>query len=472
MKITIKNLGVLRQAEFSLGKLTVICGNNNTGKTYATHATYGLLNYLRTNMRFPIAGDALTNIREHGHVSIPLIPHAKDLPKYINSATVAYTKLLPGVFAGNEKNFSGSKIACSLSTPTFRLAKVGFSVGVGGKELFQINSSQDNENLEVTCSFDNFREESIPSHVLEESIRDGIRSAVLGLVVPEPFLASAERTGAAIFQKELDFTRNRLVDLLGDKTTKIHPVQLLGQFKGNYPLAVRNNVDFIRDLPNICNRNSFILAKHSDLLDDFQDIIGGEYRVSKDSGIQYIPSKSKSIKLSLVESSSAVRSLLDVGFYLRHIAKQGDLFMIDEPELNLHPENQRKVARLFARLVHLGISVFMTTHSDYIIKEFNTLIMLGQKNNKRLQELAKREKYRAEELLNHEDVQVYIAEESLVKLDDGQRKTRCQTLVPATISPESGIDARSFDKTIEDMNRIQEEIVWGTETHEEEHCNE
>ena len=52
---------------------------------------------------------------------------------------------------------------------------------------------------------------------------------------------------------------------------------------------------------------------------------------------------------------------------------------------------------------------------------------------------------------------------SVVKLDGGKRKTRCQTLVPADIDPELGIQARSFDTTIESINRIQEEIVWGEE---------
>ena len=32
MKVQVKNLGVLRQAEFELGEFTIICGGNNTGK--------------------------------------------------------------------------------------------------------------------------------------------------------------------------------------------------------------------------------------------------------------------------------------------------------------------------------------------------------------------------------------------------------------------------------------------------------
>ena len=50
MKVGIRNLGILRQAEFSLGELTIICGENNTGKTYATYALYGFLKVWREHM--------------------------------------------------------------------------------------------------------------------------------------------------------------------------------------------------------------------------------------------------------------------------------------------------------------------------------------------------------------------------------------------------------------------------------------
>ena len=166
------------------------------------------------------------------------------------------------------------------------------------------------------------------------------------------------------------------------------------------------------------------------------------------------------IKLTMAESSSAVRSLLDIGFYLRHVAAPGDLLMVDEPELNLHPENQRRVARLFSRLINIGIKVFLTTHSDYLIKEINTLIMLRQDDD-RLRQIAKREGYQNDELLSSDNVHVYIAKEDMIKVEGGQRRTKCQTLVPAIIDPKMGIEVSSFDETIEKMNSIQEEIVFG-----------
>jgi hypothetical protein len=45
--------------------------------------------------------------------------------------------------------------------------------------------------------------------------------------------------------------------------------------------------------------------------------------------------------------------------------------------IRLHPENQRLITQVLANLVNIGIKVFITTHSDYIIKEFSTLIMLN-----------------------------------------------------------------------------------------------
>ena len=76
---------------------------------------------------------------------------------------------------------------------------------------------------------------------------------------------------------------------------------------------------------------------------------------------------------------------------------------------------------------------------------------------KRIQE---EEGYKTEELVSADQIKVYIAEEALIKLDGNQKKTKCQTLTLAKIDSEMGIEARSFDITIDTMNRIQEAIIW------------
>ncbi len=68
---------------------------------------------------------------------------------------------------------------------------------------------------------------------------------------------------------------------------------------------------------------------------------------------------------------SAIKSLLDMSLYINLMAKKGDILLIDEPEQNLRPAHIRKMLRLFVRLIKMGVKVFVTTHSDYLIKELN-----------------------------------------------------------------------------------------------------
>ena len=209
----------------------------------------------------------------------------------------------------------------------------------------------------------------------------------------------------------------------------IDPMKLLFKTYQDYPLPVKINVDFTRQLGNVAKEDSFLSNDHPGVLEDFADIIGGHYVIGSNGTLYFKPAGARR-RLAMDESSSAVRSLLDIGFYLRHVAKRGDLLMVDEPELNLHPENQRRVARLFARLINLGIRVFVTTHSDYIVKELNTLIMLNH-DRPGLRRIAKEEGYGTEELLSADRVRVYVAEKAPTMLKNKTRGVEFQTLVPA-----------------------------------------
>jgi hypothetical protein len=459
MKISIKNLGAIKQAEFTLGELTIICGGNNTGKTYATYALFGFLSFWRDAFSIKVPDGDVRRLLNEGSIELDIQDYIGNAQTILKNGCKAFTEQLPHVFASSDKHFSESQFSVALDSsdiqpiPTFER-----TMGAAKTQLFSISKKADSPLVTISLLVEK-EKVRIPQDVISRIIGDALKDIVFGHLFPHPFIASAERTGAAIFRKELNFARNRLLEEMSSMEKDINPFELLSKVYTDYALPVKSNVDFTRQLEELAKKDSFISKEHPEILSDFADIIGGDYLVTKNDELYYVP-KGKRIKLTMDESSSAVRSLLDIGFYLRHGAARGDLLMVDEPELNLHPENQRRVARLFARLVNLGIKVFITTHSDYIIKELNTLIMLNQ-GGERLRALAERESYRDSEILNPEKVRVYIAEEALVKLDGAQRKTKCQTLVQADIDSKLGIEARSFDKTIEDMNRIQEEIVWG-----------
>jgi len=461
VEISIKNLGALKQAKFTLGDLTIICGCNNTGKTYATYALFGFLYAWREMFSVEIDSSKVNQLLIDGVIHLDIQEYAKQSKQIIAKGCQAYTKQLSRIFAAPTDRFRESEFEVSLDIQDIYLGNsYERQISAAKTDIFLITKAKESAELVVTLLAEK-EKVKIPTNILREIISDALKDVLFAHLIPKPFIASAERTGAAIFRKELNFARNRLLEEMSQTGKTINPMELLFKVYQDYALPVEKNVDFTRQLESIVKKTSFIATEYPDLLEDFADIIGGEYTVTRNDELYYVP-KGKRIKLSMDESSSAVRSLLDIGFYLRHEAERGDLLMVDEPELNLHPENQRRVARLFARLINLGIKVFITTHSDYIVKELNTLIMLNH-DKPYLREIIENEGYRREELISYEKIRVYIAEEGLIILDGKTRRTKCQTLTPADIDPEFGIEARSFDTTIETMNRIQEAIVWGKE---------
>lgn len=468
MKVTVKNLGILRQAEFSLGDLTIICGENNTGKTYATYALYGFLKEWPLNIGLiasnRVSSQAIEDLLNDGIIRINLIEYVQNTDAILKKMCELYTAYLPDLFSASKERFEGTRFQVSLDdgqvSESIKSLSFERQIGARNRQILSISTTDQSSELEVSLLTDR-QKMRIPVPQIRRLIAETIYGVIFPRFFPDPFISSAERTGAAIFRKELDFARNRLLKEMSRADDDVDPRDLLLKSYQDYAVPVENNVEFTRQLASIAKKESFLAAEYPEILGRFADIIGGAYGVTRNDELYFAP-KGTRIKLSMDESSSGVRSMLDIGFYLRHGAKPGSLLMVDEPELNLHPENQRRVARLFACLVNLGLKVFITTHSDYIVKELNTLIMLNH-DEPYLKRIAEVEGYDSLEFIDPKKIKVYIAEKRLVQLDGNKRRSRCHTLVEADVDPQMGIEVRSFDKTINKMNEIQQSIIWRDE---------
>ena len=229
----------------------------------------------------------------------------------------------------------------------------------------------------------------------------------------------------------------------------------------DYAMPVDDNVRFTNALPSAESELSPLLKEESSLLDQFAKIVGGHYSTNKD-GVTYFQPKGTKVKLGLGEASSAVRSLLIVWYWLKYQAMKGDLLMIDEPELNLHPENQRRMARFIAALVNAGVKVFITTHSDTIIREINTLIMLSR-NLPHFEQVREEQGYGKNEQLTHDKVVLYVTGEDKFVVEGAKNRRTLKTLLKITPNEKLGIDVESFDKTILDMSRMQDDLRYGGE---------
>ena len=82
--------------------------------------------------------------------------------------------------------------------------------------------------------------------------------------------------------------------------------------------------------------------------------------------------------LPLMNASSMVSELAPVILYLRHVVQPGETLIIEEPESHLHPAMQVGFTRQIAALVHAGIRVIVTTHSDWVLETLANLVRLSE----------------------------------------------------------------------------------------------
>ena len=77
--------------------------------------------------------------------------------------------------------------------------------------------------------------------------------------LPKPFVVTSERTGIALFYKELDLTKNAILEHLTE-SDKPDPIELLNSMRSRYARPIQDNIDAVRDYESLIKRKNFIRA--------------------------------------------------------------------------------------------------------------------------------------------------------------------------------------------------------------------
>ncbi len=119
-------------------------------------------------------------------------------------------------------------------------------------------------------------------------------------------------------------------------------------------------------------------AKRAKIEYDFSGILGVKYQYA--DGKEYIFKDSE--KYKLIETSSAIQtniSLLSVvDWQFSEAFEHGSKIIIEEPELNLFPETQKRLMEFLVDKLVLNNSLFLTTHSPYILTSLNNMMYAWQ----------------------------------------------------------------------------------------------
>ncbi|MCU0437337.1 MAG: ATP-binding protein [Raineya sp.] len=423
-----ENLGSIKKAELEVGNLTVICGKNNTGKTYLTYAVWGMLArrlaFVTINPKHfsNLSKEIAKQLNSSGKAYVDLKDYEQDFIQQANKYFGGISQEIHKIFDINKKSFTG---LVKLKYTSLNFKKSYNSVFNGDN---QIEITKDEKSTRI----DFLVIKKTEYNISESEIRT-LLDFILSSFLQYPFIITAQRDALHIFNYAINReARYRLRDN--------------SNFSSNtYTLPLESHIDFISSLLEMEKRQSFLSEKS--LIYEIETLLGVKYIVRHNG---FVIETSDNIRVPAYLASTSVRALADLNFYLKHIAQEGHLLMIDEPELNLHPENQIKVARLLVKLVNAGLKVWITTHSDYIIKELNNCLMLSNKKIKGKKKLMKDLGYKDDEVLNPDDLRYYTAVYD--------KKLEGCTLVRGKVG-KYGVEAQSFDETLEKIVETSETII-------------
>ena len=456
-----RNIGPVREADLELGDFTIIAGRNNTGKSYIVYTLYGFLKMWnswpgirrflagrkKSQADFPDMGEVLERLTHEGKVTISTSSHSLERQRRVILDQLSRDFSRNGIsrlFSSKSGDFNDAAISVKVHDVNIDIGgfpPVEIRLPGNGSLLFKREADQ----LVITLEGPN-RTNFPPD--LDILVGAGSLVLMLGAFFPEPFILSAERFGISLFYRELDFTKNQLVDLLqkmGNEKDRerYNPFLFLDRTTSRYALPVKDNINYTRSLPDRAKEKSEFHS--TKLFNDIKDMMDGYFKTSGDE-IRFISkarSPGRKFDVPLHLASSSARGLSDLYFFLKHVAKRNHLLIIDEPESHLDTANQIQLARLLARLVRAGLKVLVTTHSDYLIKEINNLVMLDSDFEGK-EEALKSLKYTNDDALNQASIRAYVADNN--------------SLIPCAVD-RFGIDMPVFDETIDRINATSNELA-------------
>lgn len=448
LAIEFEKLGPISEGNISIHNLMLFCGENNAGKTYASYILYSLF---EESFQSGINYFEKEQLKSEGSVQVDLEQFFNRYEEVLSRRAEEMTEELSDLFNAEPNKFSQAKIV--LRTNIEEMKNKIFTSSFlnrldwGGKPAGSLTKVHRSLLVEVKLAVGAEALDDLDfSHVVNFGMKGSLDVLMFQIFQSDVFLLPAERAGLNLFYKELNASRNELLQKV--RSEMAHNDSLVFNLTKEISLYAKPISDYLTFL----NRLSIYSRRESpfsDLALKIQEsVLKGRYALD-DSGIQYVSDSIEenggNFKIGLHTSSSTAKTLFGLVFYFSHMARSGSTLIIDEPELNLHPDNQRKLARILAEATNRGLRVILSTHSDYIVKEFNNLIMLANDFENK-EAIMQKFGYTKEQILAPQNVGAYMFAN--------------HTISEMEINKREGIIAETFNEVINQYNDSNDEIYY------------
>lgn len=413
LNINFKKLGPIINQNHALGlegDITVLTGPNKTGKTLAIYLLYGVLKSFQNDFVKPLSNSFFLPFsslqhQDKLHIKSGLVFEIKtedlklilsdfsQLNSIINKKESDYS--FEKEIFDSENVFHEVKVTSSFDKLFFDTFHKDKTYHVSNEIKFRVND----DGLEISL------EKISPKALVIEQLFDFIYSNIIKKYI-DIFFLPAERSTLSYFY----------LPIIGN-TFKVAFGR--GQLKKYFNIA-RPVLDYL----------DFLLYYEEDIISLDDKGIQSELS-NKIAKTRFEFSDEKKFTYREIDSDNAIDNHL-VSFNakslmgLYHKVRTYDLndktpkyLFIDEPESHLHPDSQILLARWLCKLPKYGIKLVLSTHSDYIIREMNNMILLNSiTDKKKKNRIMKKYKIDEQSLLTPDSIAPYFFNDGAVELLD------------------------------------------------------
>ncbi len=359
MRIKIENIGKVRSADVELDGLTVIGGENNTGKSTVGKVLYSVFNsfYNKKEKMLREYSKAFGDLV--GSATSIVDMHFSESEKYKSTLREFTAKLL----ANREKYLKDEK---SLEEALSELAK---NISIESKELIALKDRftkilniseitivksilRKTLNSEFNSQINNIY------HGEQGSIDVKIKNKNLKFVLQDNKVIASDADLDIV--TEVIYLGNPFVlDMLNDESkSKItdHSTHLASKLRSE-----KNTDDLIQEI--------LIDEKLEEIENRMKEICSGDM-VQKEGQFKYIDRKDSSKTLDIRSLSAGLKNFVVLKTLLeKGILSEKGILILDEPEVNLHPEWQLIFAEIIV-LIHkeFNMHILINTHSPYFLE--------------------------------------------------------------------------------------------------------
>jgi predicted ATPase len=391
MRLELRNVGLLREADIDLRDFTITMGLNNTGKSTLATALYCAIRAARRD-------EVSRSVRMSQHAATPrrvrddLVRRMVQNPRRTKDDPAGLNVVLKDLYENVLHQYGRAfirELESALGAPIADLATRAerryplritirnyrpdweIRISLRGKNVTikpLVDPAQVSLDLTRRFTFDHLDKmptleyAAIARYIIDEAWAAGFAALFSGFprnahylpaaragllqshrLVAAALLQNTSRVGfgelsmpalsgvVADFLSEIllitPSTRRRRVTALTTAANQIEHRVLRGK--------VRHRLDQSSSYPEI----------------EFQDQVGGTF--------------------ALHRTSSMISELAPIVLLLRQVLDEGDLLIIEEPESHLHPAAQAELSAILYALSKQNVPIFVTTHSDFVLTATN-----------------------------------------------------------------------------------------------------